>query len=116
MPIFQIAAGFAAGWLSALLGIGGGVVLVPMMVYLFKVPIQQAVGTSLAVIIPTALVGAWKHYNLNHLNWKLAIILAIGAVIGSYVGAMSVNAISPDVLRKIFAVLLLVTAVRMLFS
>lgn len=116
MPVLQIAAGFAAGWLSALLGIGGGVILVPMMMYFFKVPIQQAVGTSLAVIIPTALVGAWKHYNLNHLNLKLAIILATGAVIGSYIGALSVNAVSPDILRKVFAVLLLITAARMLIS
>ncbi|HHV35255.1 MAG TPA: sulfite exporter TauE/SafE family protein [Syntrophomonadaceae bacterium] len=116
MPVFQIAAGFAAGWLSALLGIGGGVVLVPMMMYFFKVPIQQAVGTSLAVIIPTALVGAWKHYNLNHLDTKLAVILAVGAVIGAYVGALSVNVISPDLLRKVFAVLLFITAVRMFIS
>jgi hypothetical protein len=116
MQILQIAAGFAAGWLSALLGIGGGVILIPMMIYFFKVPIQQAVGTSLAVIIPTALVGAWKHYNLNHLNLKLAILLAVGAVIGSYIGALSVNSFSPDVIRKIFAVLLLVTAARMFIS
>lgn len=116
MPFFQIAAGFAAGWLSALLGIGGGVILVPMMIYFFKVPIQQAVGTSLAVIIPTALVGAWNHYNLNHLNIKLAVILAVGAVIGAYVGALSVNVISPVLLRKFFAVLLVITAVRMFIS
>ncbi|HHY39853.1 MAG TPA: sulfite exporter TauE/SafE family protein [Syntrophaceticus sp.] len=116
MPILQVIAGFAAGWLSALLGIGGGVILVPMMTYFFKVPIQQAVGTSLAVIIPTALIGAWQHYNLNNLNLKLAVVLAIGAVIGSYLGAHSVAVISPDILRKIFAVLLIVTAARMLFS
>jgi len=116
MPILQLIAGFAAGWLSALLGIGGGVILVPMMNYFFKVPIQQAIGTSLAVIIPTALIGAWQHYNLNHLNFKLAVVLAIGAVVGSYLGAHSVALISPDMLRKIFAFLLIVTAVRMLIS
>ncbi|MGI6405070.1 MAG: sulfite exporter TauE/SafE family protein [Syntrophaceticus sp.] len=116
MIMLQIAAGFAAGWLSALLGIGGGVILVPMMTFFFKVPIQQAVGTSLAIIIPTALMGAWTHYNLNNLNLKLAIVLAVGAVIGSYVGAMSVNVIAPDLLRKAFAVLLVVTAVRMFIS
>ena len=116
MQILQIIAGFAAGWLSALLGIGGGVVLVPMMMYFFKVPIQQAIGTSLLVIIPTACVGAWKHYNLNHVNPKLALILAVGAVIGSYVGAMTVSAVPTDALRKIFAILLLVTAARMLIS
>jgi uncharacterized membrane protein YfcA len=87
-----------------------------MMTFFFKVPIQQAVGTSLAIIIPTALMGAWTHYNLNNLNLKLAIVLAVGAVIGSYVGAMSVNVIAPDLLRKAFAVLLVVTAVRMFIS
>lgn len=116
MTLLQIAAGFAAGWLSALLGIGGGVILVPMMTIFFKVPVQQAIGTSLAVIIPTALIGAWTHYNLNNLNFKLALVLIVGAVIGSYVGAMCVNVISPDILRKAFAVLLVVTAVRMFFS
>ena len=116
MPILQVIAGFATGWFSALLGIGGGIILVPMLTYIFKVPIQQAVGTSLAVIIPTALVGAWQHYNLNNLNLKLAVVLAIGAVIGSYGGAHCVAVISPSILRKIFAVLLIVTAVRMLVS
>lgn len=106
--------GLGTGWFSALLGIGGGVIMIPLMVYLLKVPMNVAVGTSLAVIVPTALVGAWKHYQLGHLNIQLVLFLALGAVIGAYAGALTTTCLSGEVLRRIFGVLLLVTAVRML--
>lgn len=116
MHFIPLVAGLATGWLSALLGIGGGVILIPVMVYLLKVPIQQAVGTSLVVIIPTAVVGAWKHYNLNHVNMKIALLLALGAVVGAYIGALTTSYIPAEVIRKLFAILLLITAARMLIS
>ncbi|WP_081578623.1 sulfite exporter TauE/SafE family protein [Thermacetogenium phaeum] len=116
MHFITLITGLATGWLSALLGIGGGVILIPAMVYLLKIPVQQAVGTSLMVIIPTAVVGAWKHYNLNHVNLKFALLLAMGAVVGAYFGALTTSYISGEVIRKLFAVLLLITAVRMFIS
>lgn len=116
MYLLSIVTGLATGCLSALLGIGGGVILVPIMVYLLKVPIQQAVGTSLLVIIPTAVVGAWKHYSLNHVNVKLALLLALGAVVGAYIGALTTSMIPAGVLQKLFGILLLITAARMLIS
>jgi len=116
MYLLSIVTGLATGCLSALLGIGGGVILVPIMVYLLKVPIQQAVGTSLLVIIPTAVVGAWKHYSLNHVNLKLALLLALGAVAGAYIGALTTSFIPANMLQKLFGILLLITAARMLIS
>lgn len=108
------AAGIVVGWFSALLGIGGGVLMVPVLYYFFKLPMSTSVGTSLAVIIPTALMGACKHYKLGHVNFTLAVILALGAVIGAYFGAQT-TAFLPDVfLRKLFGVVLLLTAVGML--
>lgn len=116
MHFISLITGLATGWLSALLGIGGGIILVPVMVYLLKLPVQQAVGTSLMVIIPTAIVGAWKHYNLNHVNLKFALLLALGAVVGAYLGALTTSYVSGEVIRKLFAVLILITAVQMFIS
>ncbi len=113
---FKVLTGLVTGWLSALLGIGGGVVLIPMLVYFFNMTIHQAAGTSLAVILPTALVGAYQHYRLGHVNLQVTILIALGAVIGAYTGAFTNSILPGPVIRKIFALLLLATAVRMWLS
>ncbi|MDH7578984.1 MAG: sulfite exporter TauE/SafE family protein [Bacillota bacterium] len=111
-----ILTGLLSGWLSSLLGIGGGVILVPMLVYLFNLSVHQAVGTSLAVILPTALVGTYQHYRLGHVNLEVTLLIALGAVIGAYAGAFTSSLLSGIVIRKIFALLLVVTAIRMWLS
>ncbi|NPV28320.1 MAG: sulfite exporter TauE/SafE family protein [Firmicutes bacterium] len=105
--------GLVAGWLSALLGIGGGVVLIPILVYFFHLPIHQAVGTSLAVILPTALVGAYQHHRLGHVNLEVAILIALGAVCGAYAGALTSSILPGTLLRKLFALVLLGTAIHL---
>jgi uncharacterized membrane protein YfcA len=109
-----ITIGLLAGLLSASLGIGGGIVYVPALVSLFAVMQHEAQGTSLAVIVPTAIVAALVHARERRVAWAVAVPLGIGGVIGGLLGARTALALSAPLLRRLFAVLLVITAVRML--
>ncbi len=104
-----------AGFLSALIGIGGGLIFVPLFHYLLKMNMHQAIGTSLAIIVPTALVGAWKHEAHDFVNWKVFFFAAIFSMIGGYIGAHVSVGLDSNVLRRVFGVFLLFVALKMLF-
>ncbi len=106
--------GLAAGFLAGLLGIGGGVLMVPAMVLLLGFDQHVAQGTSLMVVIPAALTGSYTHHRNGRLFLRDAAILAAGGVIGAVIGAVFALSIDDDILRRLFAGFLLVIAVRML--
>lgn len=107
--------GLLAGILSGLLGIGGGIVLVPMMVSLLGFAQHNAHATSLAVIVPTAIMSSIVYGIHGNINIVLATILAVGSVIGASIGAKLMKKISAPQLKRIFGILLLVVGVRMLW-
>jgi uncharacterized membrane protein YfcA len=108
--------GLVGGVTSGLFGVGGGIVMVPAMVFLLEVEIKRAIGTSLGVIIPTALVGTWKHHTKGFVDWTLVLMLAPLAVLGSYWGARLMHGI-PDVhLKRVFGVLLILAGSRLLLA
>ncbi|MBI4397574.1 MAG: sulfite exporter TauE/SafE family protein [Candidatus Omnitrophica bacterium] len=107
--------GIAAGVLSGLLGIGGGTVLVPLFLYVMKMDIHTATGTSLAVIIPTTIIGALAHHSAGQVDWKAALIIAILSALGVYAG-VKLNVMLPQlVLQRVFAVFLFLIAVQLFF-
>lgn len=111
------AIGLFAGTMSGLLGVGGGVILVPAFMRLLGMPIHQAIAASLCVIIATASVGSWKHYQLGHLpiqSWKIILVVSTLSVVGSYLGAALTGKLSDRGLRLIFAVFLLIVASQMI--
>jgi uncharacterized protein len=110
------AIGLVSGTTSGLFGVGGGIIMVPAMFWLLHMPIKSAIGTSLAVIIPTALVGTCKHYGQDNVNWKVASALIPTAMAGGYLGAWLVSLLAPDHLRRGFAVFLILVGLRLLFS
>lgn len=114
--ILLICIGLIAGMVSSMLGVGGGIILVPILILLLKLDPHQAIGTSLAIIIPTVLVGALTHYQLGNVNVQLAIIIAIGAVIGAVIGVHVAEALPSVYLKKIFGVLLLLIATKMILG
>ena len=79
--------GLGGGFFSGLLGIGGGIVMVPAFLYVLRVPIKQAFGTSLAVITVVAIPGTIVHGLLGHISWPLFLYLIIGVIPGAYLGA-----------------------------
>lgn len=79
--------GLAAGILSGLLGVGGGLILVPCYIYLLRMPLKKAFGTSLAVITVIAIPGTIVHSLLHHISWTLFLYLTVGSIPGAYLGA-----------------------------
>lgn len=110
-----VALGLAAGLLSGLIGIGGGVLIVPALVYFFNHGQHEAQGTTLAMLVPpVGLLAAWTYYKRGHVQFPVAGLLCLGFVVGAFVGARySVNLPRP-VLRKIFGVAMLGIALDMI--
>ena len=110
--------GLVSGIASGLFGVGGGIVMVPAMLFLLSPPvrdIKQAVGTSLLVIIPTAIVGSWKHFTQDNVEWRTAISIIPTAILGGYAGAWLTTQISAGNLKRAFGGLLIVMGVKLLF-
>lgn len=105
--------GLAAGFLAGLLGIGGGVLIVPALVLLLGFDQHVAQGTSLLVIIPAAAAGSWTNHRNGRLVLRDAIAVAGGGVIGAAAGSLVALGLDDDILRRLFAVILLVSAARM---
>ena len=114
--ILLLCIGLIAGVVSSMLGVGGGIILVPILILLMKLDPHQAIGTSLAIIIPTVLVGAYSHYQLGNVNVQLAIIIATGAVIGAVIGAHVAEALPSLYLKRIFGVVLFIIAIKMMLG
>lgn len=111
-----LAAGVAAGILSGLFGVGGGMVLVPTMVFVFGISQHTAQGVSLVVIIPTAAAGLWHLHKEKLVDYQIAAILSVGAIIGAIISANIVQDIPADALRKIFGLFIIVMGGRMIFA
>jgi uncharacterized membrane protein YfcA len=118
--IIIIVIGLCAGLLSGLVGVGGGIILVPALVYFLNYTQHQAQGTSLGVLtFPVVLIAFLKYYNDCKqmgvpIDFKIIGLLAAGFVIGGYFGSTIALKIDKDVLKKIFAVILFYTAFKML--
>jgi uncharacterized membrane protein YfcA len=115
MILLLIAIGVGAGILSGIFGIGGGIVVVPALIYLAKMTPQQAAGTSLAaLVLPLgAAFGAVAYYKAGHLQPKDALLIAVGMAAGAYFGAQIATHVDATVLRRLFAGLMVVMAVKL---
>ncbi len=114
--IWVLTIGLAGGLLSGLVGVGGGIVMVPLMTGLLAMRQHRAHGTSLAIIVPTAFSATIPYALANPIDWLLALALAGPAMLLAVVGARMTTRLNAQVLRRMFAVLLLLTAIRLLFS
>lgn len=108
--------GVLSGVIAALCGVGGGVVMVPAFVFFLKLEQKTAVATSLAIIIPTALMATTQNARSGFVDWKVAAITAISASIFAYFGAGWLKTLSNETLSRIFGFILVVFGVRMLLA
>jgi len=109
-----IVTGLLAGALASALGIGGGVVFVPVLAVVVGLDQALAQGTSLAVIVPTALIGTYGHARYSRIDWRVVLPVATGGIVGAILGAQIALAADPQLLRRLFAALLVVLAVRLI--
>lgn len=108
--------GLCAGYLSGLAGIGGGIILVPALVYFFGFSQHQAQGTTLALMLPPiGFLATWQYYKQGFVDFKVAAIIIIGFVLGNYMGGKLAINVSNQLIRRIFAALMLMVALKMLF-
>jgi len=109
--------GILAGVLSGLVGVGGGIIMVPLLVMFFGFNQHQAQGTSLAVlVVPVTAVAVFNYYKEGQINIKYAAIIAVFFVVGSIFGSKFALTLDQKLLKKIFAVVLLVIAGKMLLD
>ncbi|KAF0131169.1 MAG: protein of unknown function DUF81 [Bacteroidetes bacterium] len=115
--ILLIAIGLFAGFFSGMIGLGGGLIIIPALMYLLHMNQYTAQGTSLAIMLPPiGLMAAFNYYKAGQLNLKFAMIIAAAFFIGGYFGSRWALNIPEAILRRIFAVTLIIVAIRMLWS
>jgi uncharacterized membrane protein YfcA len=112
--VIVLLGGAAAGTFGALLGLGGGVFLVPFLVLVFNLPMHQAIATSIIGVIATSSAGAAMNLERQTVNVRLGMLLETATVVGAIFGGITANYLSNDVLAKIFATLLLIVSVVMI--
>ncbi len=112
-----IVLGLVAGILSGLIGIGGGIIVVPALVFLFGFSQHSAQGTTIALMVPPiGILAAWEYYSNGMVDLKAAAILCIGFVVGGYFGAKLAIGLPKYYLEKFFGLALLLVSLKMLFA
>ena len=113
--LLLVLVGFAAGVLSGLVGVGGGIIVVPALVLLLGFSQQEAQGTSLGLLLlPVGILAVINYYNKGFIDMKVVGIMSIAFIIGGYAGSKLALQLSQETVKKIFAVVLFYTAFRML--
>ena len=109
--------GLSAGILSGLLGIGGGILIIPVLVFVFGLSQHMAQGTTLALMVPPiGLLAAWTYYRQGNVNLGIAALICIGFFFGGLLGAKLAGVVSAVLLKRLFGVALLVTAIKMIIA
>lgn len=109
--------GVIAGILSGMIGIGGGILIVPALMYFMGLSQLTAQGTSLAIMLPpVGFLAVYNYHKAGNLEWKYALLIAFAFVIGGYIGSkLSLDVFSQSVVKKIFGMLMLIVAFKLVF-
>jgi uncharacterized membrane protein YfcA len=113
--LLGIGIGALTGILAALCGVGGGLIMVPAFVFLFALDQKSAVATSLAVIIAVSLVATFKYQAASLVKWQVVLPVMLGAVATTWLATDWLKHLSNDLLTRVFAILMIVVGIRMLF-
>lgn len=115
--IILIIVGILSGMLAGVFGVGGAIIVIPALVFILGFSQHDAQGTSLAFMLPpVGILATWNYWKEGHVNWKIALILSLTFVVGSYLGSrFSIN-MSDKLLRRLFGILMILVAIKMIFS
>lgn len=114
---YLILIGMAAGFLGGMVGIGGGIIIVPALVMLLGMSQHQSQGISLTMMLfPVGILAVLNYYKKGYVDFRLAGILAVGFIIGGYLGSKFSLSLPQETVKKIFAIIMIIVAVRMLIT
>ena len=114
--LILLAIGLAAGMLSGLVGVGGGIIIVPALVFFLGFSQKMAQGTSLGILLlPIGILGVMQFYKQGYIDFKVVAIISFAFIFGSYFGSRIALVLSQETVKKIFACLMILIAVKMLF-
>ncbi|HSZ85313.1 MAG TPA: TSUP family transporter [Puia sp.] len=114
--VIIIIIGLAAGMLSGLVGVGGGIIIVPALAFFLGFSQHEAQGTSLGILLlPAGIFAAINYYKQGFIDVKVVLLLFIGFLLGGYIGSKLSLSLSEAVVKKIFAIMMVVVAAKMLF-
>ncbi len=121
MSVYQISIllfiGICAGFLSGMVGIGGGIVIVPMLVYFLGFDQHTAQGTTLFMFLfPIGILGVMNYYNKGNVDMKIAAVICITFILGSYFGSKLALSIDKTAITKVFGVIFLIISLKMIFG
>lgn len=115
--VILLTLGMVAGILSGLVGVGGGIIIVPVLVYFLGFSQHQAQGTTLAMfLIPIGILGAYNYYKQGYVDIKTALLISSTFVIGSYIGSKISISLDQNTVKKIFGIIILLVSLKMIFS
>ena len=114
--LLALVLGFAAGAISGIFGVGGGVLFVPTLVLVVGLTQLEAQATSLAAIIPVVAAGAWRQHRYGNVRWRPALVIGLASIVGVAGGVALAVALSEDTLRRLFAVVLIAIAARLAWT
>ncbi|CAN5896703.1 sulfite exporter TauE/SafE family protein [soil metagenome] len=111
-----ILVGIAAGMLSGLVGVGGGIIIVPALVFFLAFSQKMAQGTSLGILLlPIGILGVIQYYKQGYIDWKVVMVISLAFLVGSYYGSRIALRLPQETIKKIFAVFMLLIAIKLLF-
>jgi uncharacterized membrane protein YfcA len=114
--IILILIGLAAGMLSGMVGIGGGIIMVPALVYFLAFSQKDAQGTSLGLFLfPVGILGVLQYYKQGHVDFKIVALVAVGFILGSFLGSKISLSMSDEKVKRFFAIVIMLVAIKMLF-
>ncbi len=115
--ILFIILGLLAGVFSGVVGLGGGIIIVPALVFIFGLTQQQAQGTTLALMVPPiGILAAYTYYQHGYVDLKIAALVCVGFVLGGWIGAKIAVQLPRETLQKIFALFLFFLSIKMFFA
>ena len=115
--IILIIIGLVSGLLSGVFGIGGAIIVIPALIFILGLSQHEAQGTSLAFMLPpVGILATWNYWKAGHVNWKIALVLSLTFVVGAYLGSQFSLNISDKTLRRLFGVLMILVAIKLIIS
>ncbi|QQY80514.1 hypothetical protein EDD65_102168 [Keratinibaculum paraultunense] len=111
-----ISIGVIAGIINGLFGSGGGTLVVPALVFILGIEDYKAHATAISIILPLSIISSFIYLKKDIIQYKIALIVILGGIFGSFIGAKILNKVPTSMLRKVFGSTIIITALRMIFK